>query len=33
LLAFAATDAFKARAADMAGYDVSGLGRVIHNAP
>ncbi|MCH8238292.1 MAG: substrate-binding domain-containing protein, partial [Proteobacteria bacterium] len=33
LLAFAASDAFKAKAADMAGYDVSGLGGVVWNAP
>ncbi len=33
LLAFAATDELKARAAEMAGYDVSGLGRVAYNAP
>ncbi len=33
LLAFAATDGFAARAAEMAGYDVSGLGRVVFNAP
>ncbi len=33
LLAFAASDAFKAKAADMAGYDVSGLGAVAYNAP
>ena len=33
LLAFAASDAFKAKAAEMAGYDVSGLGKVVWNAP
>ncbi len=33
LLAFAASDAFKAKAADMAGYDASGLGNVVWNAP
>ncbi len=32
LLAFAASDAFKAKAAEMAGYDVSGLGNVVWNA-
>ncbi len=33
LLAFARTEAFLERAAEMTGYDVSGLGRVVHNAP
>ena len=33
LLAFAASDAFKAKAADMAGYDASNLGNVVWNAP
>ena len=33
LLAFSRSDAFKARAADMAGYDVSGLGKVVYNGP
>jgi excisionase family DNA binding protein len=33
LLAFAKTDAFQARAADMDGYDISGLGTVVYNAP
>ncbi|MDA1090080.1 MAG: helix-turn-helix transcriptional regulator [Proteobacteria bacterium] len=33
LLAFVATDGFKDRAAEMPGYDVSGLGRVAYNAP
>ena len=33
LLAFAASDGFATRAAEMAGYDVSGLGRVVYNAP
>jgi molybdate-binding protein len=33
LLAFASTEAFRARAAEMAGYDTSGLGRVVYNAP
>ncbi|NQU60215.1 MAG: helix-turn-helix transcriptional regulator [Rhodospirillales bacterium] len=33
LMAFTATDAFKDRAKDMAGYDISGLGRVVYNAP
>lgn len=33
LLAFAATEAFRARAAELGGYDVSGLGRVRYNAP
>ncbi len=33
LLAFARTGAFKARAADMAGYDTSALGRVVYNGP
>lgn len=33
LLAFAATEKFAARAADMPGYDVSGLGCVVYNAP
>ncbi len=31
LLAFAKTDAFQARAADMAGYDTSALGQVVYN--
>ncbi len=33
LLAFAATGVLKARAQEMSGYDVSGLGRVVYNAP
>jgi len=33
LMNFTATDAFRARAQDMAGYDISGLGRVVYNAP
>lgn len=33
LLAFASTEAFQARAREMAGYDTGGLGRVIYNAP
>jgi len=33
LLAFARTDAFEARAADMAGYDTSALGKVVYNGP
>ncbi len=33
LLAFTRTDAFAARARDLEGYDVSGLGRVVYNAP
>lgn len=33
LLAFAATGAFRARAAELGGYDISGLGRVHYNAP
>lgn len=33
LLAFAATDSFRARAAELGGYDVSGFGRVRYNAP
>jgi len=32
LLQFFATEAFRAKASEMAGYDVSGLGRVIANA-
>ncbi|MFQ5764095.1 MAG: substrate-binding domain-containing protein [Rhodospirillales bacterium] len=32
LVAFTSTDAFTDRARDMAGYDVSGLGRVVYNA-
>jgi len=32
LLQFFATDAFRVKASEMAGYDVSGLGRVIANA-
>ncbi len=33
LLAFARTDAFAARAAELGGYDISGLGRVVWNGP
>lgn len=33
LLAFAASPAFQSRAEEMAGYDVSGLGRVVYNSP
>ena len=33
LLAFARTDAFEARAADMAGYETSALGKVVYNGP
>jgi len=33
LLAFARSEAFAGRARDLAGYDVSGLGRVVYNAP
>jgi putative molybdopterin biosynthesis protein len=33
LLAFASTEAFRARAAEMAGYDTGALGRVVYNAP
>ncbi len=33
LLAFARTGAFRAKAAEMPGYDVSELGRVVFNAP
>ena len=33
LMAFAQSDAFAARAAEMAGYDVSGLGNVVYNSP
>jgi len=33
LLAFAATAPFTERAGEMAGYDVSGLGRIVFNAP
>ena len=33
LLDFASTEAFQARAAEMAGYDMGGLGRVVYNAP
>ncbi len=33
LLAFATSDPFAARAAEMAGYDVSGLGNIVYNAP
>ena len=33
LLAFAQSDPFLVRAAEMAGYDVSGLGNVVYNAP
>jgi len=33
LLAFAATSPFRERAGEMSGYDVSGLGRVVYNAP
>ena len=33
LLAFAGTEAFRSRAAELGGYDVSGLGRVRYNAP
>lgn len=32
LLAFARTDAFAARAGDLGGYDVAGIGRVVFNA-
>ncbi len=33
LLAFARGESFLARAGEMAGYDVGGLGRVVYNAP
>jgi molybdate-binding protein len=33
LLAFARTDAFRARAKELGGYDVSGLGAVRYNGP
>lgn len=33
LLEFARTDTFRARAGELGGYDVSGLGRVSYNAP
>lgn len=33
LLAFARSEAFRARAAELGGYDISGLGRVHYNAP
>ncbi len=33
LLAFATSDPFAARAAEMAGYDVSGLGNIVYNSP
>lgn len=33
LLAFTRSDAFAARAAEMSGYDCSGLGRVAYNGP
>lgn len=33
LLAFAGSDAFRKRAAEFGGYDISGLGRVCYNAP
>jgi len=33
LLQFFATDAFRAKASEMAGYDISGLGRVVFNTP
>lgn len=33
LLAFARSPAFLSRAEEMAGYDISGLGRVVHNSP
>ena len=33
LLAFTRTAAFKAHAADLGGYDVSGLGTVVYNGP
>ncbi len=33
LLEFARTETFRARAAELGGYDVSGLGRVSYNAP
>ena len=33
LLAFAGSDAFRAKAGEMPGYDVSGLGEVVFNAP
>ncbi len=33
LLAFTRTDAFRARAEEMGGYDISGLGRVVYNGP
>ena len=33
LLAFARSDPFLVRAAEMAGYDVSGLGNIVYNAP
>src|SRR5690606_17274359 len=32
LLAFARSEAFRARAAELGGYDISGLGRVHYNA-
>ncbi len=33
LLAFARSDAFAARAAEMGGYDISHLGAIVYNAP
>lgn len=33
LLGFARTDAFRAHAQEMGGYDTSGLGRVVYNGP
>ena len=33
LMDFATSDTFAARAAEMAGYDVSGLGNVVYNSP
>ncbi|MCB2100793.1 MAG: helix-turn-helix transcriptional regulator [Rhodobacterales bacterium] len=33
LLAFAQTAEFRDRAAEMGGYDITGLGRVVYNAP
>lgn len=33
LMAFGRSDAFRARAAELGGYDVSGLGRVRYNTP
>ena len=33
LLAFARSEAFTARAAEMGGYDISNLGRIVYNGP